>query len=799
VSAVWYRTRAELRLRWRATAALACIAGLAGGAVLIAVAGARRSSTAYERFRQETRSGDLDITPSNLDPALFDEVARLPEVEALGRTAFPFIRPQGSGLYPYLEFLAFVAPDGKLGNLIDRPRIIRGRMPDPGRSDEFAIIRKFAAEAGLSVGDRVAFESFAPSQFEALFGSGEAVEPSGPVVTLTVTALVEGPDFLVESLGSFQPRAILSPAFHREYRDAIGIYDGGARVKLRGGAADVPAVMDAVRNIYREDPELELAPSSEVDDRIDDSLQVTVVALLLCAAGAGLAGVVAVGQASARHLSHPSGDEFALAALGMDRRQRVGAMTASMFPAAVGGALLALAVAIAGSPLMPVGLARKADPDLGVSVDVTVLGLGFLGVVVIVTGLALLAAWQAGRSPAVAVRREGSARERPLALLRILPSRRLSPAATTGMHLAFEPGRGPTAVPVRSGLTGVALGVVGVVAVATFATSLSTLVDTSGDYGFPWDAFVSGFGSDVVREHADDLAADAAVQDLGTVTSSLAQIGNQDVNILAFDTLKGSVAPILLGGRVPVRADEVVLGSGTMRDLGAGLGETIDMTGHRETVRLRVVGRAAFPLLDERSAVDRGAALTRQGLEPLADPETLNIDLLVTWSPGVDERTANRRLEERTGAQVFPARLPAEVNNLTLVEGLPRALAAFLAVLALLALSHSLLSTIHRRRHDLAVLRTLGFAGTQLSATVAWQATTFVVVGLILGVPLGVATGRTTWSLIADAMGVVDRPTIPFIMLGVVGLVALGVANLVAALPARMARGIRPAVVLRTG
>ena len=766
--------------------------------MLIAVAGARRSSTAYERFRQETLAGDLDFTPSNLDPALFDRVARLPEVEVLGRTAFPFIRPQGSDLYPYLDFLVIVAPDGRLGTVMDRPRIIRGRVPDPSRTDEMAVIRRFAAEADLAVGDEVAFESYAPPQFEALFGSGGPVEPEGPPVKLKVTGVVEAPDFLVEGQGTFQPRAILSPAFYREHRDRIGIYEGGARVRLRRGDADVPRVMAAIRDIYREDPELEVSPASEVDEKIDDSLRVTVVALRLCAAGATIAGVVAIGQASARHVSHPSRDEHTLSAVGMDRRQRIGALTASMLPAAAGGALIAVALAIAGSPLMPVGLARKAEPDLGVSIDATVLGLGSIGIVAVVTGLALFASWRATRL-STPLHRSDAVRTRPSALLRILPSGKLTPAGATGMHLALDPGRGSRAVPVRSGLAGVVLGVVGVVAVATFAASVTSLVDTPSRYGFPWDVMVAGFGGDIVREHADDLTADPAVRDLSTVTSSLAQIGDVDINIHAFETLKGAAAPILLEGRPPARTDEVVLGSSTLRDLGADLGDTVEITGPRETVRLEIVGRAAFPLLDERSAVDRGALLTREGLEPLADPETLNLDILITWSPGVDEATANRRLEERTGAQLFPARLPAEVNNLKQVEGLPRALAAFLAVLALVALIHSLLSTIYRRRHDLAVLRTLGFVGTQLSATLAWQATTFIATGLIIGIPIGIATGRAAWSLVATAMGVVDRPETPLILLVAVGLAAVIVANLIAALPARMARRIRPAAVLRAG
>lgn len=760
------------------------------------VAGARRSSTAYERFRRDTLSADLDIAPSNPDPARFDAVARLPQVEALARTAYPFIRPRGSDLYPYLDFLVVVGADRKFGTVIDRPRVIRGRMPNPDRAEEFAIIERFAAERSLSVGDRVVFESYAPGQVEALFGSGDAGAPAGPEVTLTVTGVVEAPDFLSESLASFQPRALLSSAFYREYGDRVGVYPGGARVRLRQGERDVAAVAQAVRRIYSDDPELELQPASEIGNKIDDSLGVLVVALLLCAAGAGLAGALALGQALARHVSQSTPDELGLAALGMGPRQRIAALTASVLPVAVGGALVSVAVAVAASPFMPVGLARRAEPDLGVSVDGTVLGLGFLSVVVIVTALAVLAAWRASRTATFAESLE-PVRARPAALFRVLNSSVLSPAGTTGVRMALEPGRGRGAVPVRAALAGTIIGFAGLVAVVVFAASLTALVHAPGRYGFPWDAVVAGFAGDVVDEHSDDLVADPSVRDLGTVTTSLARIGSEDVNIYAFETLKGSVAPTLLEGRLPARFDEVALGSATLRDSKAGLGDAVEMTGPRETLRLRVVGRAALPILDDRSGVDRGAVLTRQGLEPLATPESLNRDLLVTWTSGVDARAANRGLEERTGAQVFPARLPAEVNNLELVEALPRALGAFLASVAALALIHTLVITVRRRRHDLAVLRTLGFDGAQLSAIVAWQATTFVVLGLLAGVPLGIAAGRMAWRLVAMGIGVAERSTTPMRGLALIGLVALLLANLMAALPARTARRIQPAAVLR--
>ena len=50
MAAVWARSRAELRVRWRATVLLAVLVGLTGGVVLAAVAGARRTDSAIDRL-----------------------------------------------------------------------------------------------------------------------------------------------------------------------------------------------------------------------------------------------------------------------------------------------------------------------------------------------------------------------------------------------------------------------------------------------------------------------------------------------------------------------------------------------------------------------------------------------------------------------------------------------------------------------------------------------------------------------------------------------------------------------------
>ena len=72
------------------------------------------------------------------------------------------------------------------------------------------------------------------------------------------------------------------------------------------------------------------------------------------------------------------------------------------------------------------------------------------------------------------------------------------------------------------------------------------------------------------------------------------------------------------------------------------------------------------------------------------------------------------------------------------------------------------------------------------------------VVALAVGMPLGVALGRWTWSLLVDRIGLGAEPVVPgpALLVGVVGTVLL--ANLVAAWPGRVAARTRPAVTLRS-
>ncbi|HLM17457.1 MAG TPA: hypothetical protein VK549_06515, partial [Acidimicrobiia bacterium] len=576
MGAIRYVATRELRRSRRTVVALTVLVAIGGAIVLTLAAGARRADTAYERFRAETLASDVSVAPTEFDADVFDAIERLPQVAASTRPVFPFVVPADSGLYPFLDFLAYANPEEQSAQ-VDVPRVLAGRLPRPDRADEMAIIERYADEAGLAVGDRVRFESYAPEQFEDLFSSGDAGPPSGPRTAATVTGIVDAPDFLSEREANFLPRVFLTPAFLERYGESMATYPGGITVRLRNGERDVPAFTRAVRALLPDDPTLEIQPSTDVSRRIDESIRVLVVALVLCAASAALAALVAVGFAMSRHLSRSPTEIVTMSSLGMTARGRIGASVTAMLPVALGGAALSVALALAASPLMPVGIARDADPDLGLSFDPLVLGVGFLVVAGGVTGLAALSAWRAGRFAA----RTEAAERAPRAHRRF---RRATPitapvARPLGVRMALEPGRGATAVPVRSAAIGAVLGVIGVVGTMVFAASLSATVDRPARFGFPWDAVVAGFEGDRADELVDTLDDDDRVLALGVINTGVAVVGRRDVNAYAFHASRGQSGPTILEGRAVASDDEVVLGAGTAHELDARVGEAVTVRG----------------------------------------------------------------------------------------------------------------------------------------------------------------------------------------------------------------------------
>jgi ABC-type antimicrobial peptide transport system permease subunit len=132
------------------------------------------------------------------------------------------------------------------------------------------------------------------------------------------------------------------------------------------------------------------------------------------------------------------------------------------------------------------------------------------------------------------------------------------------------------------------------------------------------------------------------------------------------------------------------------------------------------------------------------------------------------------------------------------VPALPAILGGVLAVGAIATLGHAVLTSVRRRRRELAIFKTLGFVRGQVALTVAWQTSTIAAIAALVGIPLGVAVGRWAWTVFASQQGTVAEPVVPLWTVLLLLPAALLLANLVAAIPGRFAARTSPALVLRT-
>ena len=122
----------------------------------------------------------------------------------------------------------------------------------------------------------------------------------------------------------------------------------------------------------------------------------------------------------------------------------------------------------------------------------------------------------------------------------------------------------------------------------------------------------------------------------------------------------------------------------------------------------------------------------------------------------------------------------------------------FFTLLAIATVAHALVTTVRRRRSDLAILRSLGFTKGDTRMAITWQATLLAAVGALIGVPLGIILGRTLWRQFAETFPVAYTPPLALLAIVIAVPVAILIANALAVGPAHRATRTRPAEVLRS-
>jgi hypothetical protein len=813
--------RKELRSHWRGWVALVLLVGIGSGVVLAALAGARRTESAYPRLVRKSDAADVAVVgqsgfglAGNVD---LKAVAALPEVADTAQTTVSVVftgrTDSGRRLGPG-QLFPFSTDDRRVGRDIERWHMVEGRPANPDRMDEATATLALAEELGVGVGDELRLRFTKPESFNALVATllGNPATRLKDVAAGEAPALEEmadGPDVRVRIVGieaspaEFPPvSAILAPplhlteAFYRQHA-ADTIASPIMFVRLKHGSRDLPAFTAGVERLSGGRPVSFLTTLGNQEDKVRRSAAVEATALRLLGAVVGLATAFVFGQAARRQLLLSSRDGGTMRALGVTTRELTSLAIGRIAAVGLASGVVAVVVALALSPTMPIGLARYAETNPGVRADTLVLGLGVLLVVIATVLLGLPGVGRAVRVSREAVR-ENAGLERPGRLVRFLTRTGAPPSMALGVGAAVGPGAAGSARAGSGNLLSIILAAGLLVASACFSASLGHLLDTPELYGWTWDVTEGAPALPEIGNPMDQaLTADAAISDLASGTSTQAASGDLRVDILGIDQTRGQIVPTMVEGRMPDDPEEAVVGTRTLRRVGADVGGTISLTLGGRTARYRVVGRAVFPDLGDAGGFGRGVLTTVDGVRRLLPAAPVNTFLL-RFGPGVD---VDRQAALVAAAfDPIPSRRPerpSDLENLARVDRVPGVLAAVLLSLAVATLAHTLLSSLRRRRRHLATLVALGFVRRQLITSVLWQSVAEAAITLVVAVPLGIAVGRWAWHSFAENLGVPSDPVVPLTGLLIAVPVALLAAVLVGIGPALLAARTRPTA-LRT-
>jgi hypothetical protein len=797
---------------------------LVGGLAMGAVAGARRTQSSFPVFVASTDpaalSGITDFSNGmpgaaglGYDPTRLAAIARLPHVQRVESFAGINTVPLAKNGVP-VSVPSFPAESGEGAGLLGHSAsvgigvsVIQGRLFNPHRPDEFMVTAATARNFHLHVGEVVPFGVYTNAQ-TAQPDFGKVATPpharfDGTLVGIVLTSGevvqddVDATDDNLFVFGAALTRPLLTCC--TAYTPSSILVSGGSRYD-----AVVQREISAV--LPKGFPPFATNSVSENITKAERAIKPESIALGVFGGIAALAALLIGAQVIGRQLRLGADELGTMRALGATPAMTTSDGLLGVLGAVLAGSVLAVGVAIALSPLSPLGPARQVYPYPGVAFDWTVLGSGLAVLAVGLSAAAVLLGWRV--SPHRADRRRARSGERHSVGARLAATAGLPPPAVTGIRFALEPGTGRQSVPVRSAILGAALAVGIVVATVTFGASLNTLVSHPALYGWNWSyELAAGEGSEIPGSHvASLLNEDRHVASWTPVDFGTIEIDGQPEPIIAV-TPDATVAPPLLSGHGVDGARQIVFGAVTLAQLHKKVGDTVVVRTNRVggPTTVTIVGTATLPTIgtggNEHPEMGIGALIPDSILpsqaalgngQPVADdgPNAVLVRLRA------DSRAALgslQRIAHATstpiddGVTVYPVQRPAEIVNYRSMGTIPAFLGGGLAAGAVVALGLTLVASVRRRRRELALLKTLGFTGRQLAATVAWQSSVAVAVGTVIGVPLGIIVGRTLWNLFAREINVVPVPSVPVLLVVLIALGALVIANAVAAIPGRSA------------
>jgi hypothetical protein len=408
-----------VRQSWRQAVWLALVGGLLGGVALGALAGARRTATAYGRYLASINASDVFVNVPGALPGMpvqrpITLISTLPGVvshgAALGLNGLPVFHGHVDDSF-LTNSLNGTLDSEFFGQ--DRLSVLAGKLPALGATSEVVLTPAIASKFRVGVGGRVTY-AYQPI--------GPDGQPSGRLFdrSYRVAAIAEVPPALADEADAEEGAILPSGATRQVLAEYAYAWIG---LRLARGGAGVPELQRQLamlasrlerqasqathRNISRLD--FSVRRTDAVHEEVQQAIMPEAVALSVFGAIAALAMLVLVGQGLIQLISRSARDAAVLRALGATRAQVALCIGLPGVVPVLGGAALAVVGAVAVSPLAPVGPVRRYDPSRGIHADALVLGAGGTVLAVVLLGLLVTLAVRAARTGAAGVAARPSA------------------------------------------------------------------------------------------------------------------------------------------------------------------------------------------------------------------------------------------------------------------------------------------------------------------------------------------------------------------------------------------------------
>ncbi|OEV03023.1 ABC transporter permease [Streptomyces oceani] len=764
VRALLRHTHADLRTN--RGQALFSVLGTAGiiASLLLAAALFSSATNPWERIFTETRGAHVWLSTS---PSA--DTAQLAQLEGVAEVSGPFrsvrTTAESRGVRAAVEIRAAASEKPE----VSRPRLTGGRWLDPDQPAGVVLDKSVAEALYVRPGDRLRLPEGTPGARElVVLGVAETAEPhyrpgeqpgvgwvlAGTDAAAAVRAPADGSGGSAANASGGPSESERASAARSDASDQAGADAASEQRRQPGQTIGLrlsdPADTDFL--VQRAVTELGADQVTGVtkweEARADAEGGYRLLGLLFGVFGAGalLAGALVASGAISTRVRGQLRDISLLKAIGFTPAQVI----ATFVLQHLSMALLAVAMGTSGTvlfgPYLPgrVGAAVAVWPELPGHAAL-LLGLPTVALLVIAVATGL-AAWRAGRAPAVPVARAALPVARPMTRLTrgVLGSAYSSPLLL-GWRGAF-----PHRARALTAIGRLAVPLVLITLVLSVWSTTERFREQPEEVGLP--AALTARGTPYGEADGDRtrrlLAGHPDVRAVLPAAETDALVPGQTgtITLRGLGTERQPYPFAMAEGRAPRGPDEAVAGAGLLRLLRAEVGDWVRMTvGGRPQV-LHIVGRSLEPTESGR-VISTSLDTLRE-----RDPDLRAGYSLLVLRPDSDPREVSAEL----GARVDQDLEIAEVRN-PAEELLPArpGLVGLVAVFALVGLTELLTIIgvcVRDRGRDLLALRAIGLTPRQISGVIV-ASTGFITLAAVL---TGIGGGLLLSSWLIDTQGAVS-------------------------------------------